>query len=463
MCATEGQVQWAWTLHQRMRRLGYRPDRPTCSALTQALCRAAVATDSGEARGMLRRAIEAFERAAVTGVAAEGEGETNAWDEDDERTSPTGMTVEQEIASMEDQSNWDAVGDWSLENDAPVALGPACPLKGEVAAAAEAKAKKGKVPPEEVLSPGAIRSLIAAAARTGELKFRAQAVSVAGGRAALKPARVRGESGNAEDGGARREVFEVMCEACCHEGLVDVALEVFDDVKAYDVRVSKVTLAFLEACCRRSKVPEWRVFDVCAQLRHQVTAKKQARLAAQMPAKSRSHHVYGVVDSADSSDEDDVDASIPPATITTSSSSSSATAAFVQDDVGGERRRRKDVEDKWERARRERSRDRARGQARIRAAGKIWTSRGSSSTIRTGTIRTGTTTRVTGGRAGRRRWIPCRLSFAPRGWEEVTGKTHRSQMEAFFFNEASKIHVLARSASKKRGFRFKQSNLSNVL
>ena len=361
VCATEGQVQWAWTLHQRMRRLGYRPDRPTCSALTQALCRAAVATDSGEARGMLRRAIEAFERAAVTGVAAEGEGETNAWDEDDERTSPTGMTVEQEIASMEDQSNWDAVGDWSLENDAPVALGPACPLKGEVAAAAEAKAKKGKVPPEEVLSPGAIRSLIAAAARTGELKFALKLYRSPGGRAALKPARVRGESGNAEDGGARREVFEVMCEACCHEGLVDVALEVFDDVKAYDVRVSKVTLAFLEACCRRSKVPEWRVFDVCAQLRHQVTAKKQARLAAQMPAKSRSHHVYGVVDSADSSDEDDVDASIPPATITTSSSSSSATAAFVQDDVGGERRRRKDVEDKWERARRERSRDRARG------------------------------------------------------------------------------------------------------
>ena len=110
VCATEGQVQWAWTLHQRMRRLGYRPDRPTCSALTQALCRAAVATDSGEARGMLRRAIEAFERAAVTGVAAEGEGEANAWDEDDERTSPTGMTVEQEIASMEDRSNWDAVG-----------------------------------------------------------------------------------------------------------------------------------------------------------------------------------------------------------------------------------------------------------------------------------------------------------------------------------------------------------------
>ena len=35
----------------------------------------------------------------------------------------------------------------------------------------------------------------------------------------------------------------------------------------------------------------------------------------------------------------------------------------AQDDVGGERRRRKDVEDKWERARREWSRDRARASA----------------------------------------------------------------------------------------------------
>ena len=288
---------------------------------------------------------------------------------------------------------------------------------------------------------------------------RAQAVSIAGGRAALKPARVRGESGNAEDGGARRELLEVMCEACCHEGLIDVALEVFDDIKAYDIRVSKVTLAFLEACCRRSKVPEWRVFDVCAQLRHQVTATKQARLAAQMPAKSRSHHVYGVVDSTDSSDEDDVDSSIPrppsprppprprrppppPSSRTTSAASAggAGTSRTSGSGLGGS------------------GAGIARGRARIRAAGRMWTSRGSSSTIRTGTIRTGTTTRVTGGRAGRRRWIPCRLSFAPRGWEEVTGKTHREPEEAFF-NEASKINVLARSASKKRGFRFKQSNV----
>jgi pentatricopeptide repeat protein len=33
VCALEGQVVWAWTLHQRMRRLGHRPDRATCSCL----------------------------------------------------------------------------------------------------------------------------------------------------------------------------------------------------------------------------------------------------------------------------------------------------------------------------------------------------------------------------------------------------------------------------------------------
>ena len=34
------------------------------------------------------------------------------------------------------------------------------------------------------------------------------------------------------DGGARRDVFEALVEASCHEGKVDAALEVFDDFKA---------------------------------------------------------------------------------------------------------------------------------------------------------------------------------------------------------------------------------------
>jgi hypothetical protein len=42
--------------------------------------------------------------------------------------------------------------------------------------------------------------------------------------------------------------------------------------------VGKVTLAFLENFCRRSRVPEWRVFDVCAQMRAQSEKKKTTKL-----------------------------------------------------------------------------------------------------------------------------------------------------------------------------------------
>ena len=212
-----------------------------------------------------------------------------------------------------------------------------------------------------------------------------------------------------------------MCEACCHEGLVDVALEVFDDVKAYDVRVSKVTLAFLEACCRRSKVPEWRVFDVCAQLRHQVTAKKrlggsdagQVEVAPRLRRRGqrgflrRGRRRRVQYPRPPSPPPPPHPPPPPPSSRTTSAASAGGarTGRTSGSGLGGSGAGSRE------------------GASAIRAAGKIWTSRGSSSTIRTGTIRTGTTTRVTGGRAGRRRWIPCRLSFAPRGWEEVTGKT----------------------------------------
>jgi len=55
--------------------------------------------------------------------------------------------------------------------------------------------------------------------------------------------------------------------------------------KALEIVVSKVTLAFLESCCRRERVPEWRVYDVCAQMRAQVNLKKEARLNAAIPIK----------------------------------------------------------------------------------------------------------------------------------------------------------------------------------
>ena len=48
-----------------------------------------------------------------------------------------------------------------------------------------------------------------------------------------------------------------------------------------------VSLAFLEACCRREQAYEWRVFDVCAVMRQQKEHKRQAGLAR--PTKA-SHH-----------------------------------------------------------------------------------------------------------------------------------------------------------------------------
>lgn len=52
-------------------------------------------------------------------------------------------------------------------------------------------------------------------------------------------------------------------------------------------KLSNVTLAFLEACCRRHPSYEWRVYDVCAEMRQAKERKLQAQLAR--PRKA-SHH-----------------------------------------------------------------------------------------------------------------------------------------------------------------------------
>ena len=88
--------------------------------------------------------------------------------------------------------------------------------------------------------------------------------------------------------GDTRAMYESLIEVCCHEGMIDEALEVFDAVKDASVSVSTVTLAFLESSCRRSRVEEWRIFDVCAQMRAQAEVKASNRLAR--PSK-QSHHV----------------------------------------------------------------------------------------------------------------------------------------------------------------------------
>ena len=52
-------------------------------------------------------------------------------------------------------------------------------------------------------------------------------------------------------------------------------------------RLSAVTLAFLEACCRDDADCAWRVYDVCAVMRQQKEQRDQAALAH--PPKM-SHH-----------------------------------------------------------------------------------------------------------------------------------------------------------------------------
>ena len=76
--------------------------------------------------------------------------------------------------------------------------------------------------------------------------------------------------------------------------------QVFDDWKAHVSvaremgtaepalpRLSMVTLAFLEACCRSQPAHEWRVYDVCAAMRQQRERSRENALAR--PRKA-SHH-----------------------------------------------------------------------------------------------------------------------------------------------------------------------------
>lgn len=55
-------------------------------------------------------------------------------------------------------------------------------------------------------------------------------------------------------------------------------------------RLSYVTLAFLEACCRHEPEHAWRVYDVLAVIRQQRERKAQAELAR---PRKESHHVLG--------------------------------------------------------------------------------------------------------------------------------------------------------------------------
>ena len=75
------------------------------------------------------------------------------------------------------------------------------------------------------------------------------------------------------------------------ESITLSTLWLFQGMAPDDVRypkLSDVTLAFLEASCRRQGVDDWRMYDVVALMRQQKERSRQARLPK--PPK-RSHHV----------------------------------------------------------------------------------------------------------------------------------------------------------------------------
>ena len=61
-------------------------------------------------------------------------------------------------------------------------------------------------------------------------------------------------------------------------------------------KLSNVSLAFLEACCRSEPQYEWRVWDVCAVMRQQKEMRRQAGLAR--PQKLSHHFAPGAAAAA---------------------------------------------------------------------------------------------------------------------------------------------------------------------
>ena len=111
----------------------------------------------------------------------------------------------------------------------------------------------------------------------------------------------------------RSKMYGALIDECCRLNEVSSALSVFDKAKDAEVGLNTVTLAFLESCCRRSRVDEWRVFDVCAQMRIQSEQRKSMKNPqAQRPLFS--HHVTGDLEYETSNGkESTVDATITAA------------------------------------------------------------------------------------------------------------------------------------------------------
>ncbi|QDZ22670.1 pentatricopeptide repeat domain-containing protein [Chloropicon primus] len=107
-----------------------------------------------------------------------------------------------------------------------------------------------------------------------------------------------------EDREKLKAMFDTLIVSSCRGNMTEFALEAFDvwrsvswELEKQDskmgtsLRLSSVTLAFLESCCRKDEALEWRVFDVCAEMRRQQYNKKAVKKELESGAHPKiSHH-----------------------------------------------------------------------------------------------------------------------------------------------------------------------------
>jgi len=111
-----------------------------------------------------------------------------------------------------------------------------------------------------------------------------------------------------------KSMFDTLIVSCCRGNMTDFGLDAFDVWRSVtwelekddsslgmSLRLSTVTLAFLESCCRKEEKLEWRIFDVCAEMRRQQYNKKLVKKELSGRAPKISHH-FGETEEEDAGD-----------------------------------------------------------------------------------------------------------------------------------------------------------------
>jgi pentatricopeptide repeat protein len=117
-----------------------------------------------------------------------------------------------------------------------------------------------------------------------------------------------------------KAMFDTLIVSSCRGNMTEFALEAFDvwrsvtwELEKHDsnlgmgLRLSSVTLAFLESCCRKDESLEWRIFDVCAEMRRQQYNKKLVKEELSSHAPKISHHFDESIDEDDDEEESSFD------------------------------------------------------------------------------------------------------------------------------------------------------------